>query len=84
MKEKIEEYANLNKDLGNHATLALPFAFFFAGLLMFISFLFGIREHRWSTSIMACLGLYIFIIKLKERKKMKARLKELKVELKLE
>ena len=81
-KEKIEEYASLQVDSHNHLQLIIPFAFIFAGVLIFIGSFIN-KKHDWFAYIMGILGTYIFVHQLKERRKTKKRIEELKKELKL-
>ena len=81
-KEKIEEYASLRVKYHDNLQLVIPFAFIFAGVLIFIGSFIN-KKHDWFAYITGILGTYIFIHQLKERKKTKNRIKELKKELKL-
>ena len=62
--EQIKEYAELKEDLSNHINILVPFSFFAASLLMFISALIGKREHNWFYYFFGILGLIVLISQL--------------------
>jgi membrane associated rhomboid family serine protease len=79
-KEEIKELIDL-KSSKDSIRIIVPLAFGLAGLLMFISFLYGKNDFSWFATVMGILGFAVLIPEIKKRREINKKVKELEKKL---